>query len=199
MASDVNDWSYADAEEETLTRIAWYYYNDGMTQGEIGEKLGLSRIKVSRLLESGRRTGIIQVRINSRYQGCLEHEQRLQDAWGLREVRVVPHLENGDLNERLGQAAAQFLMQRLGNDDLLAVGWGRLSVTPSSALVIWPMNATCRWSALLAGSRPMLMVCARQTGAAAFICCPHHLLCPRMRLQPPLWANRAYPMFWKWR
>ncbi|MDG4718366.1 MULTISPECIES: sugar-binding transcriptional regulator [Thalassospira] len=124
MASDANDWSYADAEEETLTRIAWYYYNDGMTQGEIGDKLGLSRIKVSRLLESGRRTGIIQVRINSRYQGCLEHEQRLQDAWGLREVRVVPNLENGDLNERLGQAAAQFLMQRLGNDDLLAVGWG---------------------------------------------------------------------------
>tara|TARA_R110000796_G_scaffold10692_1_gene35565 strand:- start:46773 stop:47723 length:951 start_codon:yes stop_codon:yes gene_type:complete len=124
MASEGSDWSYADAEEETLTRIAWYYYNDGMTQGEIGDKLGLSRIKVSRMLESGRRTGIIQVRINSRHQGCLEYEQRLQDVWGLREVRVVPNLENGDLNERLGQAAAQFLMQRLGSDDLLAVGWG---------------------------------------------------------------------------
>ncbi|AUG55297.1 sugar-binding transcriptional regulator [Thalassospira marina] len=124
MVSDNTDWSYADAEEETLTRIAWYYYNDGLTQGEIGDKLGLSRIKVSRLLESGRRTGIIQVRINSRHQGCLEYEQRLQDRWGLREVRVIPHLEGGDLSERLGQAAAQFLMQRLRPDDLLAVGWG---------------------------------------------------------------------------
>ncbi|RCK41517.1 DeoR family transcriptional regulator [Thalassospira profundimaris] len=124
MVSDNTDWSYADAEEETLTRIAWYYYNDGLTQGEIGDKLGLSRIKVSRLLESGRRTGIIQVRINSRHQGCLEYEQHLQDHWGLREVRVIPHLEGGDLSERLGQAAAQFLMQRLRPDDLLAVGWG---------------------------------------------------------------------------
>ncbi len=124
MVSDNTDRSHADAEEETLTRIAWYYYNDGLTQGEIGDKLGLSRIKVSRLLESGRRTGIIQVRINSRHQGCLEYEQRLQDLWGLREVRVIPDLEGGDLSERLGQAAAQFLMQRLRPEDLLAVGWG---------------------------------------------------------------------------
>jgi|TARA_R110000751_G_scaffold106736_2_gene202852 lsr operon transcriptional repressor len=124
MVSGNTDWSYADTEEETLTRIAWYYYNDGLTQGEIGEKLGLSRIKVSRMLESGRRTGIIQVRINSRHQGCLEYEQRLQSHWGLREVRVIPDLDGSDLCERLGQAAAQFLMQRLRPDDLLAVGWG---------------------------------------------------------------------------
>eukprot|EP01030_Chromulinospumella_sphaerica_P031451 gene31451-32077_t len=54
MASDNGEWSYADADEETLTRIAWYYYNDGLTQNEIGERLNMSRIKVSRLLESGR-------------------------------------------------------------------------------------------------------------------------------------------------
>ncbi len=54
MASDNGEWSYADTDEEILTRIAWYYYNDGLTQNEIGEKLNMSRIKVSRLLESGR-------------------------------------------------------------------------------------------------------------------------------------------------
>ncbi|RVP96184.1 sigma factor-like helix-turn-helix DNA-binding protein, partial [Sinorhizobium meliloti] len=51
MASDNGEWSYADTDEEILTRIAWYYYNDGLTQNEIGEKLNMSRIKVSRLLE----------------------------------------------------------------------------------------------------------------------------------------------------
>lgn len=119
-----NDSNHTETAEQRLIRIAWYYYHDGLTQGEIGDRLGLTRIKVSRLLESARRSGIIQVRINSRHQGCLEYEQRLQDFWGLGEVRVVPHLKAGNLNERLGQAAAQFLMQRLGNDDLLAVGWG---------------------------------------------------------------------------
>jgi len=79
MATDNGEWSYADTDEEILTRIAWYYYNDGLTQNEIGEKLNMSRIKVSRLLESGRRSGIIQVRINSRYQGCLTLERQIKE------------------------------------------------------------------------------------------------------------------------
>ncbi|MDX0134592.1 sugar-binding transcriptional regulator [Sinorhizobium meliloti] len=124
MASDNGEWSYADTDEEILTRIAWYYYNDGLTQNEIGEKLNMSRIKVSRLLESGRRSGIIQVRINSRYQGCLALERQIKERYGLLEAYVVPQLPDQDPSDRLGQAAAQFLMQRLQPDDLLAVGWG---------------------------------------------------------------------------
>ncbi len=124
MAMDIGEWSYADTDEEILTRIAWYYYNDGLTQSEIGEKLNMSRIKVSRLLESGRRSGIIQVRINSRYQGCLTLERQIKERYGLLEAYVVPQLPNQEPSDRLGQAAAQFLMQRLQTDDLLAVGWG---------------------------------------------------------------------------
>ncbi|MCX5518385.1 sugar-binding transcriptional regulator [Kaistia defluvii] len=124
MALESNEWSYGDADEEILTRIAWYYYNDGLTQNEIGEKLAMSRIKVSRLLESGRRSGIIQVRINSRYQGCLSLEREIKARYGLLEAYVVPELPEQSASDRLGQAAAQFLMQRLQPDDLLAVGWG---------------------------------------------------------------------------
>ena len=38
-------------EEELLARIARFYYHDGLTQGDIGDLLGLTRLKVSRLLE----------------------------------------------------------------------------------------------------------------------------------------------------
>ncbi|MCQ2003146.1 sugar-binding transcriptional regulator [Rhizobium sp. NRK18] len=124
MGVESGEWSYADTDEEILTRIAWYYYNDGLTQNEIGEKLNMSRIKVSRLLESGRRSGIIQVRINSRYQGCLSLEREIKERYGLLEAYVVPKLPDQDPSDRLGQAAAQFLMQRLQPGDLLAVGWG---------------------------------------------------------------------------
>ncbi|MBU1314548.1 MAG: sugar-binding transcriptional regulator [Alphaproteobacteria bacterium] len=124
MATENGEWSYADTDEEVLTRIAWYYYNDGLTQNEIGEKLNMSRIKVSRMLESGRRSGIIHVRINSRYQGCLMLERQIKERYGLLEAYVVPRLSDQDPTGRLGQAAAQFLMQRLQTNDLLAVGWG---------------------------------------------------------------------------
>lgn len=37
-------------EEEQVARIAWFYYHDGLTQSEISDRLGLTRLKVSRLL-----------------------------------------------------------------------------------------------------------------------------------------------------
>lgn len=30
-------------EEEQVARIAWFYYHDGLTQSEIGDRLGLTR------------------------------------------------------------------------------------------------------------------------------------------------------------
>lgn len=58
-------------EEELLARIAWFYYHDGLTQGDIGDLLGLTRLKVSRLLEKGRQSGVIQVQINSGLKAAL--------------------------------------------------------------------------------------------------------------------------------
>ncbi|MDR8356836.1 transcriptional regulator LsrR, partial [Acinetobacter baumannii] len=33
------------AEEELVARVAWCYYHDGLTQNDIGERLGLPRLK----------------------------------------------------------------------------------------------------------------------------------------------------------
>lgn len=111
-------------EEELVSRIAWYYYHDGLTQSEIGHRLGVSRVKVSRLLDKGRKTGLIQVSINSGYKGCFKLEGELIKRFGLREAIVIPKLEDAETNDRLGQAASQYLMSHLNYHDLLAIGWG---------------------------------------------------------------------------
>ena len=67
------------AEEELVARVAWCYYHDGLTQNDIGERLGLPRLKISRLLEKGRQSGVIRVQINSRYEGCLALETDYTD------------------------------------------------------------------------------------------------------------------------
>lgn len=54
---DLNDWSAED--DELVSRAAWYYYNDGLTQGDVAQRLGVSRIKVSRILDKGRQRGLI--------------------------------------------------------------------------------------------------------------------------------------------
>lgn len=123
-AGVTDDNGLAESESEILARVAWYYYHDGLTQNEIGNRLNLNRIKVSRLLEMGRRTGVIDVKINSRYQRCMELEDELRRRYGLAEAYVIPALAGEQESVRLGQAAAQFLMQRLRPGDLLAAGWG---------------------------------------------------------------------------
>ncbi|MFN2147675.1 MAG: sigma factor-like helix-turn-helix DNA-binding protein, partial [Anaerolineales bacterium] len=41
-------------DRSLLGKISWHYYVDGLTQKEIGERLGLSRLKVVRLLKRAR-------------------------------------------------------------------------------------------------------------------------------------------------
>ena len=111
-------------DEELMALVAWYYYHDGLTQGDIGDRLGISRIKVSRLLEKGRQSGIVRVTINSPFEGCFRLQDALQQEFGLRNARVIPRLDDVPAGERVAQAAAQYLMRELNDGDLLAIGWG---------------------------------------------------------------------------
>ncbi|AGT10730.1 sugar-binding transcriptional regulator [Paracoccus aminophilus] len=111
-------------DDALIARVAWLYYNSGLTQSEIGEMLALSRIKVSRMLEQGRDSGLIQIRVNSLHHGCFEQEERLRQRFGLSDCRVIPEGAGAPVNARLGEAAAQYLMQKLEPGSLLAVGWG---------------------------------------------------------------------------
>ena len=83
---DNGEFSQNMTEEELLARMAWFYYHDNLTQSEIGEKLKLPRLKVSRLLEKARQLGIIKVQINSRFTGCFELEEALQQHFQLKYI-----------------------------------------------------------------------------------------------------------------
>ncbi len=106
----------------------------GLRQGDIADRLGLSRIKVSRLLDRGRQSGLIEVQINSRYEGGLRLQDELIKRFGLTEARVIPALDEAPADTRIGQAAAKFLARWLQPHDLLAIGWGRAVTAALRAL-----------------------------------------------------------------
>ncbi|KAB1455496.1 transcriptional regulator LsrR [Vibrio panuliri] len=114
------------SEEELLARIAWFYYNDNLTQAEIGNLLGMPRLKVSRLLEKGRQQGLIHVRIHSRYEGCLDLEQKLKQQFSLNDVRVIPDTDptGVDINHRVSVGAASMVVSKVKPNDYLAIGFG---------------------------------------------------------------------------
>lgn len=104
----------------------WLYYEDGMTQGEIADAMGISRATVNSYLAEARDRGIVNISIEPARLASLTVAQELKHHFGLVDCLVVPS-EDGSrpLIERLGLAGAQALQRLLKSGDTLAVAWGR--------------------------------------------------------------------------
>ena len=74
-----------DYEDALMAKAAWYYYFQGMTQQQISERIGISRIRVIRLLEKARQTGIIQFSLRKGNEERLNIENQLMETYGLEE------------------------------------------------------------------------------------------------------------------
>ncbi|MFV8849012.1 transcriptional regulator LsrR [Serratia fonticola] len=143
-------------EEEQVARIAWFYYHDGLTQSEISARLGLTRLKVSRLLEKGHQSGIIRVQINSRFEGCLQYEDALKKHFDLKNIRVLPALAEADDSARLGIGAAHMLMESLEPQQLLAAGFGEATMSTLKRLSGFISSQQIRLVTLSGGVGPYM-------------------------------------------
>lgn len=109
-----------------VVRTAWLYYIENMTQAEIAECLGISRIKVVRLLKEAREKGIIEIKVQTPMTENLKLEGQLRSLYRLTNVVVTPPEDEGEpLNKVLAWAAAQILEQRLRPGMKIGVGLGR--------------------------------------------------------------------------
>lgn len=119
-------------EESLVIKTAWYYYIENMTQQKISEKLGISRMRVIKLLEKARQTGIIQFRITQERSQHLQSEQKLVEKYSLKDAFVIPAPPSGAiLNESLATAAAMYISDRMTDNTYLNMGYGD---TPSRVL-----------------------------------------------------------------
>ena len=115
-------------EEDLMSKIAWYYYIDGLTQQQIADLIGIPRLRVIRLLDKARQTGIIQFKIRKDNSNTdLEHELAIR--FGLKDVFVVPSGSDkiGDRNEAIAQAAAMYISDRLPDNAFINMGYGDTS------------------------------------------------------------------------
>ena len=70
-------------EEDIITRIAWLYYKEKLTQQQISERVSLSRQKVQRLLEKARDQEIIQFALKHPFVNLMSIETDLRERYGL--------------------------------------------------------------------------------------------------------------------
>ena len=121
LDSDISDL-------DLVTRVAWMYYKEKMTQAEIAAKTFLSRQKVQRYLERARDLEIIQFDVKNPKANLLSIEEDLKKKFDLKDAVVVPasHTNIEGLRRSLCMAGAHYLERRLADsgDSTLGVGWG---------------------------------------------------------------------------
>lgn len=106
-----------------LGRVAKLHYEHGLTHQQIADALGLSRVKVTRLLAEARRTGVVEIRVNSDERLFTDLEVALADRFGLRQAWVAPAAKDPSrLRASLGIVGAGALLAVLRPGMTVAVG-----------------------------------------------------------------------------
>src|SRR6202451_554789 len=105
----------ADRPSEVVlaARVARQFYIEGVSKVDIADRLGISRFRVARLLDSARETGMVRIEIGLP-GGTLDAglSAELCSAIGLKHAFVFnfPDDEQALLRQRLGEAAGQGLV-----------------------------------------------------------------------------------------
>jgi DNA-binding transcriptional regulator LsrR (DeoR family) len=110
-----------------LVKVSRFYYEDGLNQDAIKDRLGLSRSKVSRLMAQARDLGVVQISVLSPESLHLGLESRLEERFGLQEAFVVeaqPVDSQAAVSRAVGQGAAAFLVRALEPRSRVGFAWG---------------------------------------------------------------------------
>ena len=185
------DNSLPNVLEQTI-RAAWLYHVAGNTQERTAELLGVSRVKVSRLLAEARDSGIVKISIEHRFARIAELEETIRKRYNLTFCRATPPLlshsegrkrslpsrvkleeESRIARRAVGIVTADLLRERLQIDDssVIAVGFGRtigevpnylVGISAPKAKFVSAMGSLTRSSA----ANPFEVVChfAERTG-----------------------------------
>lgn len=113
-------------DQKTKVKIAFLYYTAGLTQDEIAKKLDLTRQKVNAVIGSLRSDGIVTVSICGLEQEYVDWENTLEQTFGLKRVIIAPDYGDPSLAFlKVAGAAAQYLDETIGPEDVIGVSWGR--------------------------------------------------------------------------
>ena len=114
-----------DYEKNLMIKIVWYYYMENMTQQAIADQLNITRMRVIKLLEKARQTGIVQFRISSSLDFRRDLETRLMEKYHLRDCYTVPTNPNeAGTNDTIASAASIYIADHVRENSYINFGYG---------------------------------------------------------------------------
>lgn len=114
-----------DGDHSQATRAAWLSYVGGLTQAEIAARLGVSRVKVNRLIGEAVAAGMVRVFVAGSDANCVALERRIAEHWGLEFCTVAPTIDDETLPLRtLAAVGAYYLHGVLERREAAVIGVG---------------------------------------------------------------------------
>jgi len=83
-----------------MGRVARMYYELGMTHQEIATALGLSRVRVTRLLAEARAQGIVEITVHSDEPLFADEQRALRERYGLEQAWLSPSIGDPEKDAR---------------------------------------------------------------------------------------------------
>ncbi|MDR3717817.1 MAG: sugar-binding transcriptional regulator [Bryobacteraceae bacterium] len=113
-----------------LVKAARLHYEDGLKQSEIGDRLGLSRQKVQRILKEALSRSVVQITVKPIIGIFSDLEQGLEKRFGLAEAVVVETSTGGEFESQMtiarevGAGAAEYLARVVRPHDRIVTSVG---------------------------------------------------------------------------
>jgi deoxyribonucleoside regulator len=126
-------------DDNILVTVAKLYYEDGMSQQEIANKISVSRPTVSNILKRCKEDGIVEIRIKETNSLRFILQQEMKATFGLRDVIVVPSgPDEHRMVEETGRAASERLAASLRDGLKIGISWGITTYNTVKALNVAP-------------------------------------------------------------
>ena len=117
-------------------KSAWLYYVARLNQNEIAKKIGLSKMRVHRLIAYAEKNGFVKTFVEGGFDQTFKYENALKDKYQLKICEVIPNEDqNSDPTEMLGAAGARFIMNQINENNISEFGIGTGSTI--SAIAKW--------------------------------------------------------------
>ena len=115
--------NYRKNKMERLSRVAHMYYEEDRTQGEIADKLHVSRPLVSRMLREARDLGIVEIRVHRPAFDTDALLSRVCQRYGIQGGALISDAESNSLfDHNLAQKLLEYIETE--QPESLGIGWG---------------------------------------------------------------------------
>lgn len=117
-------------------KAAWLYYVAKLNQNQIAEKIGLSKMRVHRLIALAEKNGFVKTYVEGDFERTSKYENILKEKYKIKFCEVIPNdLESDNPINMLGAAGGRFIMNQINNNNIYEFGIGTGSTM--SAVTKW--------------------------------------------------------------